>query len=538
MNTAQALIKSLEAHGIKYLFGVPGEENLDVLEALKDSSIEFTLTRHEQAAAFIAATIGRLTGVPAVALSTLGPGATNLMTGVAYAQLGAMPLILLTGQKPIRHSKQGEFQLLDVVDMMTPITKYSKTLVEGSLVPAHVREMYRLATEERPGAVHLELPEDIAGEEIEYHPLPSSNVRRPVADKASITRVVELIRTAKKPIIIVGSGANRKRTSKQLTKFVQRYNIPFVPTQMGKGVISEDLSQYAGTAALSSDDFVHDTIDQADLVINIGHDMVEKPPFIMTGRREVVHINFDSAEVGSIYYPQTEVVGDIANAIWRISEALADLDLSQIDTQFHMPAKKQLEQTFDKQLKSASTITPQALVTTTRKVLPDDGIVALDNGMYKIWFARHFTAREENTLLLDNALATMGAGLPSAMGAKVVYPERKVMAVCGDGGYMMNSHELETAVRMGLDLVVVILNDACYQMIRWKQERMHMDEWGLEFGNPDFKKLAEAFGAHGHTVRSIEEYEQTLSQALDAGGVHVIDTAIDYEHSLKDLAER
>ncbi len=535
MNTALAMVKSLEAEGIKYIFGVPGEENLDVLNAIKDSSITFVVTRHEQASAFMAATIGRLTGIPAVALSTLGPGATNLVTGAAYAQLGAMPLIMITGQKPIRHSKQGAFQIIDVVDMMTPITKFSKQVVEGSMIASTVREAFRIATEERPGAVHIEVPEDIAGGEITYKPLPVSLTRRPVAEEKSIRQVVELLRKATRPIIIVGAGANRKRTSKMLTQLVEAYNIPFVPTQMGKGVISEALPQYAGTAALSSDDYVHDTIDQADLVINIGHELVEKPPFIMTGDRPVVHINFDSASVNDIYYPQCEVVGDIANAIWQIKEALQHVDVSHWDTTYHEAAKNKLNNAFASDIASAETLTPQVLVTATRSLIADDGIVALDNGMYKIWFARHYETYHENTLLLDNALATMGAGLPSAMAAKMIYPDRQVVAIAGDGGFMMNSQELETAVRLKQDLVVIILNDNSYQMIRWKQNGMGMEDYGLQFNNPDFVLYAQSYGAHGHRATTLAEYKSTLANALESGGVHVIDVAIDYSSNAKSL---
>jgi acetolactate synthase-1/2/3 large subunit len=535
MNTAVALIKSLEAEGIQYVFGVPGEENLDVLDALKDSTIEFIITRHEQAAAFMAATVGRLTGTPGVALSTLGPGATNLVTGAAYAQLGAMPMLMITGQKPIRHSKQGAFQIIDVVDMMTPITKYSKQLVEGNMIAASVREAVRVATEERPGASLIEIPEDIAAEEITFKLLPQSSTRRPVAEHKSIAQAVELLKNAKKPIIIVGAGANRKRTSNMLTEFVKTFNIPFVPTQMGKGVVAESLPQYAGTAALSSDDYVHDTLAKADLVINVGHDVVEKPPFIMTGERPVIHINFEPAEVNEIYYPQYEVVGDIANAIWQIKESLSDSDLSRWDTDYHLDAKQKLSERFAAQLSSAVSLTPQAIVAGTRDCVKNDSIVALDNGMYKIWFARHYNAEHENTLLLDNALATMGAGLPSAMAAKLVHPDKKIVAVVGDGGFMMNSQELETAVRLKLDLVVVILNDNSYQMIRWKQGKMGMDDYGLQFNNPDFVKYAESYGAVGSRVHTKEEYAESLSRALHEGGVQIIEAVTDYSTSAEDL---
>jgi acetolactate synthase-1/2/3 large subunit len=543
MKTAQALIKSLEANGVKYVFGVPGEENLDVLDALKDSSeIEFIVTRHEQAAGFMAATVGRFTGTPGVALATLGPGATNLVTAAAYAQLGAMPLLMITGQKPIRHSKQGSFQIINVVEMMDPITKFSKQLVEGNLVESNIREAIRLATLERPGAVLLEIPEDIAAEEIDYRPIPISSTRRPVAEHKAIAQAVELLKKAKKPLIVVGAGANRKRTSNMLTEFIGQFNIPFVNTQMGKGVVNENLPQYAGTAALSDGDFVHQTIAQADLVLNLGHDVVEKPPFIMTGERPVIHINFDSASINDIYYPQYEVIGDIANAIWQIKEEVVRQELTPKelgwDTCYHLESKKRQDKVFKEAVKTSTTNIPQVIVNTVRSLVPDDGIVTLDNGMYKLWFARHYTTVHENTLLLDNALATMGAGLPSGMAAKLINPDKKVVVVAGDGGFMMNSQELETAIRLKLDLVVLILNDNSYQMIRWKQANQQMDDYGLQFNNPDFVKYAQSYGAIGYRANTPEELVATLSTALSSPGVHVIEVITDYSKNESALSER
>ena len=537
LNTAEAIVKSLEAEGIQYVFGVPGEENLDILEALRKSSkIRFIVTRHEQAAGFMAATIGRFTGVPGVALSTLGPGATNLVTAAAYAQLGGMPLLMISGQKPIRRSKQGAFQIIDVVDMMKPITKFSKQLVEGSLAASHVREAVRLASEERPGAALIELPEDIASEKVSIEPILPSNARRPVAEAKAISATVELLKNAKHPLIVVGSGANRKRTSNMLTQLVKGFDIPFVNTQMGKGVIDERLEQFAGTAALSEGDYVHRSIEQADVILNVGHDIVEKPPFVMNKDTRVVHINFESAVVNDIYHPRLEVIGDIANAIWQIHESLEDVrDQLDWDTTYHLETKKTLDQEFETAVTGASTITPQVLVNQVRDTLPDDGIVALDNGMYKIWFARHFVTMLENTLLLDNALATMGAGLPSAIAAKLVEPDKKVVAVVGDGGFMMNSQELETAIRLELDLTVLILNDSSFQMIRWKQEAQGLDDFGLQFNNPNFVDYAKSYGAKAVAVTTPDELESELTRAVNDKGVHVIDVQFDYSKNAESL---
>lgn len=537
MNTADAIIDSLECSGVRYVFGVPGEENLDILEALRKSEkIKFILTRHEQAAGFMAATVGRLTGIPGVALSTLGPGATNLVTAAAYAQLGGMPLLMLTGQKPIKHSNQGAFQIIDVVDMMKPLTKFSKQLVEGKLAPAIVREAIRASTEERPGAVLIEIPEDIAAEIIDVKPIPISNVRRPIADEKSISTIVQLLIRAKRPLIIVGAGANRKRTSNMLTKLVSEFGIPFVNTQMGKGVIDESLPEFAGTAALSSGDYVHQTIAKADLILLVGHDIIEKPPFIMNGSRPIVHVNFAPAIVNDIYYPQYEVVGDIANAIWQITEKLTSLkDKLDWETDYHLEAKRKLDKSFEDALASSTTITPQVLVSQIRNKLPDNGIVTLDNGMYKIWFARHYLAKEENTLLLDNALATMGAGLPSAIAAKLVYPQRQVVAVVGDGGFMMNSQALTTAVGLRQNLTLIILEDNTYQMIKWKQRNAGLADFGLTFNNPNFVDYAKSYGASAVCVNTPSELEKALEVLGQSSGVNVIVVKFDYSNSASSL---
>lgn len=531
MKVSDLLVKALENEGVKAIFGVPGEENLDFVESLRESSIRLVLTRHEQGAGFMAATFGRLTGKAGVCLSTLGPGATNLVTAAAYAQLGAMPMMMLTGQKPIKRSKQGQFQIIDVVDMMGPITKYTRQVVSGSNVPARVREAFRLAEEERPGAVHLELPEDIAGETVEdlsVNLLRPGVVRRPIAEEKAVARAVEMITSARHPLLLIGAGANRKLTSKALRDFVEKQQIPFVTTQMGKGVISDDHPMAIGNAALSAHDFVHRAIDAADLIINVGHDVVEKPPFFMDADgRNVIHVNFSSAEVDPVYFPQVEVVGDIANSIWQINERLerqSGWDCALFDEVREAIIEHTAEGTDDGRFP----IYPQRLVADVRKVMPDDGIIALDNGVYKIWFARNYPARQPNTVLLDNALASMGAGLPSAIAAKMVYPDRRVMAICGDGGFMMNSQEMETAVRLGLDLVVIVLRDDSYGMIRWKQAHMHFADWGLEFGNPDFVKYAEAYGANGHRPETAEGLVPMLEECFEAGGVHLVEVPVDY----------
>ena len=309
MKASDLFIKCLEEEGVEYIFGVPGEENLDFLESLRESSIKLVLTRHEQAAGFMAATQGRLIGKVGVCLSTLGPGATNFVTAAAYAQLGAMPMMMITGQKPIKSSKQGLFQIVDVVDMMRPLTKFTKQVVSADSIPSRIREAFRRATEERPGAVHLELPEDVAVEESNREPLHASLVRRPLVEEKALSAAIELLEDAKHPLLLVGAGANRKLTCKMLRRFTDEFKIPVVSTQMGKGVIDENSDEYIGCAALSNKDFVHRALEKADLIVNIGHDVVEKPPFFMSeSQAKVIHLNFSSAEVDQVYFPQVELV--------------------------------------------------------------------------------------------------------------------------------------------------------------------------------------------------------------------------------------
>jgi acetolactate synthase I/II/III large subunit len=484
----------------------------------------------------MAACQGRLTGKPGVCLSTLGPGATNLVTAAAYAELGAMPMVMITGQKPIKTSKQGHFQIVDVVDLMRPVTRYTRQVVSGATIPARVREAFRLAEEERPGATHLELPEDIVREEVAATPLKASLVRRPVAEHKAVARAVAAIEQARRPLLMVGAGANRKLTSRMLRQLIDKTAIPFFSTQMGKGVVGET-ECWMGTAALSEGDYVHRVIEHADCIINVGHDVVEKPPFLMrAGKRVVIHVNFSSAEVDPVYFPQLEVVGDIANAIWQISERIKVQD--HWDFRFAHRVRAALLEDLDsgRQL-DGFPVHPRRVVHAVREAMPADGIVSLDNGLYKVWFARNYRTTRPNTLLLDNALATMGAGLPVAMAARLVHPERKVLAICGDGGFMINSQELETAVRLNMNLVVLILRDDAYGMIRWKQQDMGLPDYGLAFGNPDFVRYAESYGASGHRVGQTEQLAGLLRHSLDTPGVHLIDCPIDYADSQQQLFE-
>jgi acetolactate synthase-1/2/3 large subunit len=485
----------------------------------------------------MAATYGRLTGKPGVCLSTLGPGATNFVTAAAYAQLGAMPMVMLAGQKPIRKSKQGRFQIVDVVGLMRPITKYSEQVVDGNNIPSMVRDAFRIAIEERPGAVYIELPEDIAEEQTDASLFDVVGCRRPHADKLAIDQAVTMIEAAQRPLLLIGAGANRKATGQALKEFIDKTGIYFFNTQLGKGVIDERHEQFLGTAALSDHDFLHCAIERADLIINVGHDVIEKPPFFMEkGGKKVIHVNFFAAHVDDVYFPQLNVVGDIFTSVQHIGDKIninPDLDFS-----YFARVKQEVESHLTKYFEDDRfPLLPQRLVSILRSQLAEDDIVTLDNGVYKIWFARNYKCGQSNTLLLDNALATMGAGLPSAMAAKLLHPDRKVVSVNGDGGFMMNSQELETAVRLNLDLVIIILNDSAYGMIKWKQEGMGFENFGLDFNNPDFVTYAESFGAVGHRPNSAADFQRILQKALSTKGVHVIDLPVDYSlnHSILNV---
>ncbi len=544
MKASDVFVKSLENEGVEYIFGVPGEENLDLLESIRKSNIKFILTRHEQTAGFMAATYGRLTGKTGVCLSTLGPGATNFITAVAYAYLGGMPMLVISGQKPIRKSKQGLFQIINVVNMMRPITKQTQQIVDGVRISSTLREAFRLAESERPGPVHIELPEDIAAEDVDedssyVFPVIENDI--PVASEKSLHKAAQMIRGAKTPLVIIGEGSNRHGAPEGILEFIEKTGIPFICTQMGNGVVDERHPSYLGTAALSDQDFLHSLIKKSDVIINVGHHVVEKPPFLMEyGKyegRKIVHISFSEAVIDKIYFPQLNVAGDIKESMNQLGMMVGkqpQWDFSK----YYDVKNKVLEHTEKYANDTRFPILPQRVVKIMRDVVPEDGIVTLDNGIYKIWFARNYTTHEHHTLLLDNALASMGVGLASAIAVKLVKPERKVVTVCGDGGFMMNSQELETAQRLGIDLTIVILNDSGYGMIQWKQQGMGFENFGLDYGNPDFVKYVESYGGKGFRPQSDEEFASMLQEAMMHQGISLIDLSVDYSvnHEVLNVA--
>ncbi|MGC0144354.1 acetolactate synthase large subunit [Pseudactinotalea sp. Z1732] len=529
------LVKALENEGVERIFGIPGEENLDLLEAIRRSGIELILTRHEQAAAFMAATHGRLTGRPGVCLTTLGPGALNLSTGAAYALLGAMPMVMITGQKSILTAAQARFQIVDTIAAMTPVTKMTKQITSPPTIPTVIREAFRVAQAERPGPVHLELPEDIAAATApQVDLIPPTPATLPVASLDVIAAAADVISGARRPLIMLGAAAARPRCTHALSEFVARMRIPFFTTQMGKGTVSGCTDLYLGTAALTEGDYLHEAIDQADVIITIGHDTVEKPPFTMHSRGQtIVHLDYQPATIEEVYVPQVEVIGDLHHTLHALTDRL---DGKVPHAQALLPLREGiLANVADRATEDR--LTPQRIVHEVRQVMPDDGIVALDNGMYKIWFARNYRTITANTLLLDNALAAMGAGLPSAIMASLLHPGRRVMAVCGDGGFMMNSQELETAVRLGLNLVVVILEDHAYGMIRWKQAVDGFTDYGMTFDNPDFVAYAQAYSATGTHVTDAAQLGPALEHAFTQGGVQLLAVPVDYSENTRVLID-
>ena len=494
MKASDIFIKALENHWVKTIYWVPWEENLDFVNSLKNSSIELIITRNEQTAVFMAATFGRITGKVGVALATLWPWATNMMTWVAYAQLWGMPILVITWQKPIKQSKQWFFQIIDVVSMMHPITKYSESITSIHRVLHIVNSAIKTAEKEKPWAVHIELPEDVASEEIEFsldsiNKIPYS--RRPIIDDKMLQILIEKLESAKSPIILVGSWANRKKITRYLTKFIEKYNIPFFSSQMWKWVVNEWISQYLGTAALTENDYIHNALEKSDLILSVGYDSIEKPTQIISeGKTDIIHINFTSTLVDLVYEPCLEVIWDIWNVFWELSETKINSTNWNFDEIYRI--NEENKKTIEENLKledDFEIMMPRKLSKDLREVLKNDDILALDNWLYKVWLARNYPAYEPNTILLDNALATMWAWFSSAMEAKRLNPDKNVICVTGDWWLVMNLGDLETAIRLKLDLVIVVLNNSNYWMIKWKQKWAWFEDFWLDFWNPNFTKF-------------------------------------------------
>ena len=535
MKASDLFVKQLEEEGVEYIFGLPGEENLHFLESLRTSSIKVIITRHEQTAAFMAATYGRLTGKAGVCFATLGPGALNLVTGVAHAQLIGAPFVSISGQKALRENRQARFQLVDIVSLMRPITKDAVSIVDPGMVPTILRNAFKLAQAERPGAVHLELPEDVAESETDATVQKRGLVRRPVPDAKALMRAAGLIDKSKNPLIILSSGANRNLITRQLVQFIEKTGIFAVHTQMGKGVLSDASDHSLFATGVHRRDYVNCGIDRADLIITIGYNIVEYPPYVWNKGldKKIINIDFTEAEVDRYYDPDIEVIGDISCSLRQLAELITERKNGDTFKTIREFLDRKLSLAFKKQYP----LTPQQVVWHVRDVLAHEDILSLDNGIYKLWFSRLYKTYRPNTFLLDNALATMGAGLPAGIAAGMIRPDRNVLAVVGDGGFMMNSRELETALRYNVPLVVLVLNDNAFGFIKWEQQAKGYPCYGLDYGNPDFVKYAESYGAVGIKVQDGDDLSELLRKAFAMKTVVLIECPIDYSVNYETFSQ-
>ncbi|NEQ53197.1 MAG: acetolactate synthase large subunit [Leptolyngbya sp. SIO3F4] len=532
MNTAELLVRCLENEGVEYIFGVPGEENLQILQALKQSSIQFVTTRHEQGAAFMADVYGRLTGKAGVCLSTLGPGATNLITGVADANLDRAPLVAITGQVGTDRMHIESHQYLDLVAMFAPVTQWNTQIVRPSNTAEIVRKAFKLAQTGDPGAVHIDLPENIADMEATGKPLTCNHNEKTFAALETIQKAANAISQAQRPLILVGNGAIRARASEAIMKMVEELQIPVTNTFMGKGVVPYQHPLALWTVGLQQRDFISCAIDQSDLVIAVGYDLVEYPPkkWNPDGQLPIIHVGMIPAEIDSSYMPVVEVIGDISDSLEEILKRVERKSQSSYPFQ---SVRDEMRADYEQYRDDiAFPIKPQKLLYDLRQVMGPEDIVLSDVGAHKMWIARNYHCESPNTCLISNGFASMGIAIPGAIAAKLVYPERKIVAVTGDGGFMMNCQELETALRLGTPFVTIIFNDGGYGLIEWKQHNHYGESAFIKFNNPDFVALAKSFGLQGYRVTSTEDFIPTLKDALVADVPVIIDCPIDYGENL------
>jgi len=536
MNASDLFVKCLEEEGIEYIFGVPGEENADFMMALeKSKSIRFILTRHEQGAAFMAEIYGRLTGNPAGALGTLGPGATNLITGVADSNMDRAPMLVLTGQGSTDRLHKESHQIMDVVGMFKPVTKWATTILNAETIPEIVRKAVRLARTEKPGAVHIELPEDIASMPVSGKPMEPRRFRRSVPDDKIVDQAFAMLQASKRPVIIAGNGCIRRRASKQLRMLCEKTGIGVISTFMAKGCVDMDADYCLYTVGLGSKDRVSAAIDDADLVITLGFDMVEYHPQLWNPDKDkkILHADFLPTEIDEHYHPETEVVGDLAHALWMLNERIDAQGLPDFNLDLHRSVRSSMAEDLAefKDDKTDGTIRPQKALWDARQVMGSHDILLSDVGAHKMWIARHYQCHEPNTCLIPNGFCSMGFALPGAIAANIVSPERRVLAICGDAGFLMNVQEMETAKRLDSNIVVLVWEDNEYGLIAWKQETHFGRHTDLSFGNPEWLGLAKAFGWHGHYVKNSADLEATLSAAFDEQGPSLVVIPIDYREN-------
>ncbi len=540
MKASDLFVKCLEAEGVEYIFGLPGEENADLMISLKKSPIDFVLCRHEQTAAFMADVYGRLTGKAGVCLGTLGPGATNLVTGVADGNMDRAPMVVLTGQADTKRMHKESHQNMDVVRMFEPMTKWNYSIKDATNIPEVIRKAFKLATMEKPGACHIELPEDLAKNEVEgLLPMEPRRVRRPGADHKAVKEAVELLKMAENPIILAGNGSIRKRATRQLRILSEKTGVGVVSTFMGKGVLPRTDARCLYTMGLQSRDHITCEMEKADLVIAIGYDLVEyHPRFWNVGRKKkVIHIDFEPAEVELHYDPDVEIVADIADSLWSMNQELGDQRLVQEDRYQAFREIMTDDLAAHAGDDTEGIIRPQKALWDVREALGPQDILLSDVGAHKMWIGRYFQCDEPNTCLISNGFCSMGFALPGAMAAKIVFPERRVLAVCGDAGVLMNIQDLETAARRQLPIVVMVWEDKEYGLIKWKQTNTFGEHSDLGFTNPDWVKLAESFGCWGRRVENSKDLAGALKEAFSQDRPSLVVIPIDYSENTK-LTER
>ena len=535
MKASDLLVHCLEEEGIEFIFGVPGEENADFMMSLERSrAIRFILTRHEQGAAFMAEVYGRLTGNPAGCLGTLGPGATNLITGVADANMDRAPMLVLTGQGATERLHKESHQIMDVVAMFEPVTKWAATILNANTIPEIVRKSVRLSRTEKPGAVHIELPEDVAKHESDAQPMKPRRFRRYVADEKIIDRAFAMIEEAERPVILAGNGCIRKQAHRQLREFCDRTGIGVISTFMAKGVVDVDKDYCLYTIGLGSKDLPALVIDDADLVITLGFDMVEYHPRLWNpdGSKRIVHADFLPAEIDVHYNPEVELIGELSHTLWAFNQRLEGAELSfDLDGQRDMRRRMGEDLATHADDDTEGLIRPQKALWDARQVLGPEDILLSDVGAHKMWVARHYHCHEPNTCLIPNGFCSMGFALPGAIAASLVHPDRRILAVVGDGGFMMNVQEMETARRLNSNFVAMVWEDGGYGLIAWKQENEFDHHTDLSFGNPDWLKLAAAFGWHGYRVERSADLAATLEKAFNDEGPSLVIVPIDYREN-------
>jgi acetolactate synthase-1/2/3 large subunit len=522
-------VKCLENEGVQYIFGLPGEEMEDILFSLEKSSIKFIPTRHEQGAAFMADMWGRLSGRAGVCLSTLGPGATNLMTGVADANLDKSPLVAISAQAGTQKLHKESHQHLDLVNLFHPITKWNGTIPNPRVIPEVVRKAFKIAESEKPGATHIEFSEDMAGMDVEGEPISSKRVRRPDPDYSALEEAMVLLKKARYPLIIAGNGAVRKMASEQLTELVKKHNIPVAHTFMGQGAVLDYEAQSLFSIGFGFRDFVMDAVDQADLIIAVGYDIAEYAPDAWNPKKDkkIIHIDFTPAEVYAHYQPDVEIVADIPATLKVLNQKL-DRNGVLFDSSWYGPIRKRIsDDRASYSLKEGMPFTVPGVLNILQSIMRNDDLLISDVGSHKIWIARNFSACCPNGCIMSNGLASMGIALPGAVAAALHSPGRRIVAAMGDGGFLMNSQELETAKRLNLGITVIIFNDNDYGLISWKQQMSRGQSTGTRITNPDFKAYAESFGIKAYRPKSGRELTEQLKRSLDSKELTVFEIPID-----------